>query len=406
MEKVRPSVHGGSNLTPKRSLSGRRILVLSATVPDQHSAAFTTSYYSKMDTFQNIKFQGLDRVWLRGKLYSASQRGPAVILTPGYNVVLDNFPPGVPEEFQKAGITALVYDPRNTGTSGGFPRNDINPFKQTEDYSDAFIYLSRLPIVDSKAIFFWGISLSAGIALSAAAIDRRIAGVIAIAPIFEFVPVKAADSRRLKTKLMKDRESQVIHGNPPYILPLMESLAEIPFNSHVNANEGQEVNQDVTKEDVVEQVEPSENHRREILNGEDFDATLTHNPYGTTIQSYHRMFLFEPVPLAMVRQVNPTPIFFLTPELDQISPPERQTEVFQSLHGPKRQFIAPGKEHIYVLHGSTMPAFMKLQSDFVWQAVKGQFKRDGEHEALPASINMPVRQDVPTMVDDREEITV
>ena len=36
-----------------------------------------------MDTFQNVKFQALDQVWLRGKLYAASQRGPAVILTPG-----------------------------------------------------------------------------------------------------------------------------------------------------------------------------------------------------------------------------------------------------------------------------------------------------------------------------------
>lgn len=320
--------------------------------------------------------------------------------------MLENFPPGVPEEFQKAGITALVYDPRNTGISGGFPRNDINPFKQAEDYSDAFIYLSRLPIVDPKAIFFWGISLSAGIALSAASIDRRIAGVIAIAPIFEFVPVKATDSQRLKTKLMKDRESQVIHGNPPYILPLMESLAEIPFNSHVNANDGQEVNHKAIKEEVVEQIQPAASGRKEVLKDEDFDPTLTHNPYGTTIQSYHRMFLFEPVPLAMVGQVNPTPVFFLTPELDQISPPERQTEVFQSLRGPKQQLVAPGKEHIYVLHGSTMPAFMKWQSDFVWQAVKGQLKRAPEHEALPSSIDARVPQDVPIVGDGREEIRV
>ena len=166
--------------------------------------------------------------------------------------MLENFPPGVPEEFQRAGITALVYDPRNTGISGGIPRNDINPFKQAEDYSDAFIYLSSLPNVDPKAIFFWGISLSAGIALSAASIDRRIAGVIAIAPIFEFVPVKATDSRRLKTKLMKDRESQLIHGNPPYILPLMESLAEIPFNSHVNASEYQDIDKGVIQKEEAE----------------------------------------------------------------------------------------------------------------------------------------------------------
>lgn len=279
----------------------------------------------------------------------------------------------MPEEFQKAGITALIFDPRNTGKSGGLPRNDINPFQQAEDYSDAFIYLSTLPIVDPKAIVFWGISLSAGIALSNAAIDKRIAAVIAIAPIFEFAPVKAADSKRLKTKLVKDRESQLLHGNPPYILPLMESLAEIPFNSHVNANQhGDDEEKERMREE--QQTEQKQRWKREMAEDDDYDPLVTHNPHGTTIQSYHRMFLFEPVPLAMVQRVYPTPVMFLTPELDQISPASRQIEVFESLRPPKRQYIAPGKEHIYVLHGPEMPRLVKFQTDFIWQTVRHPLK--------------------------------
>jgi pimeloyl-ACP methyl ester carboxylesterase len=291
--------------------------------------------------------------------------GRRLIRTQQYNCTKDNFPPGAPEEFQRAGITAFVYDPRSTGKSGGFPRNDIDPFKQTEDYSDAFTYLSTLPVVDVKAVVFWGISMSAGIALSAAAVDRRIAAVIAIAPIFKFVPVTAADAQRLKTKLMKDRESQTLHGNPPYMLPIGESLAQMPFNSHVN------VNQDKEDEERKAKEEEERRQQAEVESGHDFDPTLTHNPNGTTIQSYHRMFLFEPVPKAMVQAVAPTPVMFLTPELDTISPPEQQKEVFNSLKGPKRLHVAPGKDHIYVLHGPTMPMLMKWQIDFVWQVVRG-----------------------------------
>jgi len=291
----------------------------------------------------------------------------------------------VPEEFQKAGITALIYDPRNTGKSGGLPRNDINPFQQAEDYSDAFIYLITLPIVDPKAIVFWGISLSAGLALCNAAIDRRIAAVIAIAPIFEFVPVKAADSKRLKTKLMKDRESQLLHGNPPYILPLMESLAEIPFNSHVNANQhGDDKEKEIMREE--QQYEQIQRWKSEMAEDDDYDPSVTHNPHGTTIQSYHRMFLFEPVPLAMVRRISPTPVMFLTPEFDQISPTPRQIEVFDSLKSPKRQHIAPGKEHIYVLHGPEMPKFIKYQTDFIWQTCRGHLRdnlRESQGREIP-----------------------
>ncbi|KAL6231641.1 Alpha/Beta hydrolase protein [Aspergillus navahoensis] len=320
-------------------------------------------------SYQNVQFKTLDGIYLRGRLYAAAHRGPAVILSPGYNVVLENFPPGVPEEFQKANITALVYDPRNTGTSGGFPRNDIDPFKQVEDYSDAFCYLATLPIVDPKAIVFWGISLSAGIALSAASLDRRIAGVIAVAPIFKFLPVTEKDARRLKGKMAKDREAQIWRGEAPYILPIMESLSEIPFHSHVNANQDQDddlkAGQTRQHQDTVE-----ENQNQDLVN----DEGLTHNPYGTTLQSYHRMFLFEPVPEAMVRDISPTPVLFLTPEKDQISPPEKQKSVFELLRMPKRQVFAPGKEHVYVLHGPEMPMLMKWQIEFIWQVVRGAFR--------------------------------
>ncbi|KAL3449660.1 Alpha/Beta hydrolase protein [Aspergillus insuetus] len=335
------------------------------------------------EQYEKVQFKTLDGIFLRGRLYPAAQKGPAVILSPGYNVTLTNFPPGVATCLQKAGITALVYDPRNTGTSGGYPRNDINPFAQVEDYSDALCYLSTLPIVDSKAIFFWGISLSAGIALAAASVDRRIAGVIAVAPIFKFLPVKEGDSKRLKRQMVKDREAQVLRGEEGYVLPIMESLAEIPFNSHVNAQHHEHSNGDVngTAEDNTEANGEENGDSQNPTTDTTDENGLTHNPNGTTLQSYHRMFLFEPVPEAMAREIHPTPVMFLTPSEDQISPPEKQTEVFESLRRPKRQVFAPGKEHVYVLHGPEMPGLMRSQVEFVWEVVRGGFsgkKANGE----------------------------
>ncbi|RYP09949.1 hypothetical protein DL765_008263 [Monosporascus sp. GIB2] len=42
---------------------------------------------------------------------------------------------------------ALLYDPRNTGASGGHPRNDIDPSQSVGDISDALSHLLTLPSV-------------------------------------------------------------------------------------------------------------------------------------------------------------------------------------------------------------------------------------------------------------------
>lgn len=281
-----------------------------------------------------------------------------------------NFAPGVPAEFQKAGISALVYDPRNTGKSGGFPRNDIDPFKQSEDYHDAFIFLSQQEIVNPDQIAFFGVSLSAGIALAAAAMDRRICAVIAVAPVFEFTPIKPHDEKRLKLKLMKDRESQVNNGTPPYVLPILESVAFLPFNSHITTTPEEQ-----RREEAAYHAHLAEEWRKEVGDDDEYDPALTHNAYGTVMQSYHRMFLWESIPAEQIKRVSPTPLFMLTPEHDQISSAASQTEVFESLQGPKRQMIAPGREHLFILNGTDMPVLVKWMSDFVWQVVRGRFQK-------------------------------
>jgi pimeloyl-ACP methyl ester carboxylesterase len=286
-----------------------------------------------------------------------------------YNGVVVNFAPGVPEEFQKAGISALVYDPRNTGKSGGFPRNDIDPFKQSEDYHDAFIFLSQQDIINPDQIVYFGMSLSAGIALAAAAMDRRICAIIAVAPVFEFTPIKPHDEKRLKQKLMKDRESQVTNGTPPYVLPILESVAFLPFNSHITTTPEEQ-----RQEELAYHAHLADEWKKELGDDDEFDPALTHNAYGTVMQSYHRMFLWESIPAEQIKRISPTPLFMLTPEHDQISSAESQTEIFESLQGPKRQMIAPGREHLFVLNGTDMPVFVKWMSDFVWQVVRGRFE--------------------------------
>ena len=129
-----------------------------------------------MPRHEDVEFKTFDGLTLRGWLYPADVRGAAVILTPGVSTSLvptspmredrwlnntaqfacvkEMFVSEVEETFQLAGITALIYDPRNTGTSDGMPRQEIDPIKQAEDYSDALTFLAGLPMVDPHRIAF------------------------------------------------------------------------------------------------------------------------------------------------------------------------------------------------------------------------------------------------------------
>jgi len=293
---------------------------------------------------EDVEFKTLDGLTISARLYPAASRGPGVIITPGFNCVKEMFVPEVAEAFQSQGFTALIYDPRSTGMSGGTPRNEIDPAKQGEDYSDAFTYLSGLPNVDSNRIAYWGQSFSATVALTAAAMDKRAKAVVAVCPLLSFEYTKEKFPKVL-AKTMKDRESQ-IKGNPPFYLPTLTENGENPAGFGIGANkEGfQYINT------AKERVAPSHENR-------------------TTIQSYYKMVVWQPA--GLFKYVAPTPAMFIVPELDKISPPEDQIKCFESLDTKKKLHIAPGKGHLNVLSGDDFPDLMKMQADFLHAALNG-----------------------------------
>lgn len=250
------------------------------------------------------------------------------------------FVPEVAEQFQLHGITALIYDPRSIGTSDGTPRNEIDPPKQVEDYSDALTFLRSLPIVDSKAVGFWGMSFSATVALSASIFDKRAKFVIAVCPllIFDEFPAKHT---LIFAKAMQDRESQ-LRGNDPFYLPMMNSKGESPFPGMVMGMDG--------NEEVF----------RSIMSAKDRIPTFQNR---TTIQSWYKMIQWQP--MGVMQHVSPTPVMLVVPELDQVSPPERQIALCESCTGRKKLHVAEGKGHLNVLSGPEFESLMKLQADWL-----------------------------------------
>ncbi|HYE33332.1 MAG TPA: alpha/beta hydrolase [Methylomirabilota bacterium] len=75
------------------------------------------------------------------------------------------------------GFITLAFDPSYTGESGGEPRHVASPDINTEDFSAAVDYLGLQPSVDRERIGIIGICGWGGMALSAAAVDKRIKAV-------------------------------------------------------------------------------------------------------------------------------------------------------------------------------------------------------------------------------------
>ncbi|KXH25871.1 DltD domain-containing protein [Colletotrichum simmondsii] len=295
--------------------------------------------------FRDVEFQTVDGLTLRGCFYPAPGRGPAAIITPGFNCVKEMFVPEVAEQFQLAGISALIYDPRSLGLSDGQPRNEIDPMKQVSDYSDALTYLRGLPEVDPEEIFFWGQSFAGCVALCAGALDKRARMVVSICPLldFELTPQKFP---RVLARSMADRESRAA-GNPPVFLPVLTEDGVNPAGLGIGADK------------------------------EEFDYMVNAKKYGasrhenrTTLQSYYKLIMWQPH--GIMKYMYQTPVLMVIPELDQISPPDQQFDLFHTFPGPKKAHVSVGKGHLNVLSGPEFPDLIKMQVDFIKNVLAGK----------------------------------
>ncbi|MCJ1439396.1 hypothetical protein MMC27_008790 [Xylographa pallens] len=246
------------------------------------------------------------------------------------------FVPEVAEAFQQAGITALVYDPRCTGTSDGFPRQDINPLKQAEDYSDALTFLASQPKVDPTRIAFWGFSFAGQVSLTAAAMDKRAKQVIAVCPLTDFT--FGGKKAKVLAKALKDRESQV-KGNSPFCLPVLTEKGENPAGFG-----GQTAAEDYGK--ILNAHKAAPNYRN-----------------STTLQTYYNIATWQP--FALVPMVSPTPALVLTAGDDRISLATDQKKMLELMSEPKRWHVEPNKGHMDILSGESFPRLMELQVDFL-----------------------------------------
>jgi uncharacterized protein len=90
------------------------------------------------------------------------------------------------ERFAAAGISALVFDHRGFGDSGG-EQDLFHPARQLEDWRTAIAFGRSLNGVDPARVATFGSSMGGGNALAAAAEDSEIAAVVSQVPFLDMV---------------------------------------------------------------------------------------------------------------------------------------------------------------------------------------------------------------------------
>lgn len=205
---------------------------------------------------------------------------------------------------------------------------------------DVVTYVMTLPTVNPREVLLWGMSMGGAISGVAAAMDPRVAGLVMVCPLFSYV---RADKRKsLFASLMKDRESQV-RGNDGAILPMFNTEGENPAGF---AGSGGVGGTEAARIIATAMRHKHPNYRDHI-----------------TLQSYHKMALFRPKELLEDLLID-TPTLMVVPELDALSSPEEQKEVFTSLKCPKQLYWARQERHMTVLSDKDSPNIRKAMIDF------------------------------------------
>jgi len=131
---------------------------------------------------RKITFKNRYGITLTGDIYqpkNASGKLAALAVSGPFGAVKEQVSGLYAQTMAERGFITLAFDPSYTGESSGEPRNVASPDISVEDFSATVDCLGLQSNVDRERIGIIGICGWGGMALSAAAVDKRIKAVVA-----------------------------------------------------------------------------------------------------------------------------------------------------------------------------------------------------------------------------------
>lgn len=176
---------------------------------------------------ENVEFKTLDGTLLAAFFYTPDNDSgpvPAIVLSHGFGAVKEMALDRYADVFCEAGFACLLYDHRNTGSSGGTLRGEIDPWQQISDMRDAITYAGSRPEVDAERIGLWGTSYSGGHSLVVAATDRRVKCVVSVVPTISghqnTIRALTADGYATLTREINEERAARQRGEEPRMIPI------------------------------------------------------------------------------------------------------------------------------------------------------------------------------------------
>lgn len=129
---------------------------------------------------RKVTFTNRYGITLAGDLYvpkGASGKLPGIAVSGPFGAVKEQASGLYAQTLAEQGFVTLAFDPSYTGESGGEPRHVASPDINTEDFSAAVDCLGLQDNVDRNRIGILGVCGWGGMALNAAAVDKRIKAV-------------------------------------------------------------------------------------------------------------------------------------------------------------------------------------------------------------------------------------
>jgi uncharacterized protein len=237
------------------------------------------------------------------------ERLPAIVIARGFGAVKEFVNPGFAPVLNDAGYIVLGFDYRGVGESGGVPGRLV-PADSVEDVRACISYLQTLPEVDSDKIGLLGDSMGASHVVSAAATDERAKCVISYGGPGDgdrWFRSLMGYERYLKWKerIAEERLTRVVTGRSAYV-PTFDFLA-------------------FSEQERAEWTELKKEFPTALP-----DITIE------TIEQY-----LEYKPEAVVAQISPRPVFFVTTATSVIVPPDECQSLYDKAREPKRIWIIP-----------------------------------------------------------------
>lgn len=262
---------------------------------------------------------------LRGWLYRPdSKKGsaPLVVMAHGFTATKEMTLDKYAEVFVQGGLSVLVFDHRNTGTSDGTPRFDIDPVAQWRDYSHAITYGQSLSGIDPQRIGIWGTSYSGGEVIAVAAVDRRVKCVVTQVPLvagFENIQrlVPSSALKDIRGMVDADRQAQLA-GSAPGVAPVTAADPAEPhifpgLRTHNYFHNYKKANPSIPWENKV------------------------------TIRSVQWLFEFDINPY--VERISPTPLLMIVAEDDISTPTDLAIRAYHRALEPKKLMIVAGDHY-------------------------------------------------------------